>query len=839
MNLLQIRHVRPRRVTLAVMLALAANQSAASEPGQTLFNERFLDVGGGEHADLSIFAFGNRVTAGTYVPDVAVNGRNVGKQELRFIERSAGADAVPCLTPPMLSEWGVNTAVFPALQGHDDQCVDLPAIIPNSEVNYDGGKQRLELSVPQAAMKREARGAVDPSRWERGIEAGMIDYQISGAQYTGSRYRQLDRNVALFGAARMGVNIGDWRIRHASNYVRSLNGTPRWQALDTYAQRDLAGWRSQLTLGDSSTSGALFDAFQFRGVQLTSDDAMLPDSLQGYAPTIRGVAQTNAQVTVRQNGYTIYSTYVPPGPFVIDDLYPAIGNGDMEVTITEADGRETKFVQPFAALPTLLRDGAWRYSATAGEYRAGLHNDDAHPVFIQGTVARGLGREYTAYAGMTGADLYQSVMFGFGKNMLDFGAISADLTHARTQRQDQFRQIHTGQSLRFLYAKSFPLSSTNFQLAGYRYSTRDFRTFPEAVRMANWGGGPLFATRRTKVEAFLTQRVGTQGSLSLTANRQTYWGTNKSTSFLQVGYFGAYKRLSYGTYLSQYSNLDGPSSQQVSLTLSIPLGSTSTTGNYNVTRGSQGVLSQQASVHGSAYDARLNYNATVGRSRGNGSNTTTTTSVSTAYLSPVGRLDLGRSQGAGYGQNTFGFAGGAVAHRGGVTLAPSLGDTVALIHAPGAAGVGFNINPGVRTDRSGYAVLPYLSPYRLNRIELRTADLGNNIDVANAALEVVPTRGAVVYTKFATQVGYRLLMTLTDKKGRVLPFGSKIENDKGQEVGVVGQDGQAYVAGARESGTLKVSWGLDDAEQCKVPYTVPPETSSSATPVVEMLGQCS
>ena len=41
---------------------------------------------------------------------------------------------------------------------------------------------------------------------------------------------------------------------------------------------------------------------------------MLPDSLSGYAPTIRGVAQTNARVTVRQNGYIIYSTYVPPGP---------------------------------------------------------------------------------------------------------------------------------------------------------------------------------------------------------------------------------------------------------------------------------------------------------------------------------------------------------------------------------------------------------------------------------------------------------------------------------------------------------------------------------------------
>ena len=39
--------------------------------------------------------------------------------------------------------------------------------------------------------------------------------------------------------------------------------------------------------------------------------------------------QTNARVTVRQNGYIIYSTYVPPGPFALDDLYPTSAGGDL------------------------------------------------------------------------------------------------------------------------------------------------------------------------------------------------------------------------------------------------------------------------------------------------------------------------------------------------------------------------------------------------------------------------------------------------------------------------------------------------------------------------------
>jgi hypothetical protein len=42
---------------------------------------------------------------------------------------------------------------------------------------------------------------------------------------------------------------------------------------------------------------------------------MLPESMRGFAPIIRGIARTNATVTVKQNGYTVYQTYVAPGSF--------------------------------------------------------------------------------------------------------------------------------------------------------------------------------------------------------------------------------------------------------------------------------------------------------------------------------------------------------------------------------------------------------------------------------------------------------------------------------------------------------------------------------------------
>ena len=89
-----------------------------------------------------------------------------------------------------------------------------------------------------------------------------------------------------------------------------------------YVQRPIIALKSQLVIGDGNSDGSVFDSAGFRGVRLFSVDNMYPDSQQGYAPTVRGMAKTDAKVVIRQNGYVIYQVYVPPGPFVINDLNP-------------------------------------------------------------------------------------------------------------------------------------------------------------------------------------------------------------------------------------------------------------------------------------------------------------------------------------------------------------------------------------------------------------------------------------------------------------------------------------------------------------------------------------
>ncbi|MNV14403.1 putative outer membrane usher protein ElfC precursor [compost metagenome] len=135
-----------------------------------------------------------------------------------------------------------------------------------------------------------------------------------------------------------GGNIGPWRLRHHGSLTTGSARGTHYQGTQTYVQRAIEPWGSQLVVGDAFTEGALFDSFGFRGVQLATDDRMVPESQRGYAPRITGIARGNAVVRVRQNGNLLRETTVAAGAFVIDDLYPTGYGGDLDVEVTEADG---------------------------------------------------------------------------------------------------------------------------------------------------------------------------------------------------------------------------------------------------------------------------------------------------------------------------------------------------------------------------------------------------------------------------------------------------------------------------------------------------------------------
>lgn len=48
--------------------------------------------------------------------------------------------------------------------------------------------------------------------------------------------------------------------------------------------------------------GDIFDGVNFRGIQLASDDNMVPDSQRGYAPTIHGISREHPGLVSARTG---------------------------------------------------------------------------------------------------------------------------------------------------------------------------------------------------------------------------------------------------------------------------------------------------------------------------------------------------------------------------------------------------------------------------------------------------------------------------------------------------------------------------------------------------------
>ncbi|WP_368752318.1 fimbria/pilus outer membrane usher protein, partial [Klebsiella pneumoniae] len=185
-------------------------------------------------------------------------------------------------------------------------------------------------------------------------------------------------------------------------------------------------------------------------------------------------------------------------------------------------------------------------------------------------------------------------------------------------------------------------------------------------------------------------------------------------------------------------------------------------------------------------------------------------------------------------------SGGVMVHSGGITLSRAMGDSVALVSAPGAAGVSVNGGTAV-TDWRGYAVVPYLTDYTRNSVGVDPSTLPENVDLTQTNLNVYPTKGAVVKANFATRVGYQVLMTLKLDNG-VVPFGAvaTLLNAGMAEVNssIVGDDGQVYLTGLPERGELLVKWGETAARQCRVSFDISGLSTSPDKPVRQVTYTC-
>ncbi|BBG60856.1 fimbria/pilus outer membrane usher protein [Providencia rustigianii] len=788
------------------------------------FDPDFLELPNKDAVDLTQFE-NNEQLAGIYYVDIYVNSNLIGAKKLNF-DKNNQNKLIPCLSLTDLNDFGVKTTEYPELQSASNGCVNL-AVIPDATSSFEFDSQRLYLSIPQIALDKNPRGYVNLADIDNGINALMLNYSYSGSKNYDRKKGGSD-STSNYVNLRPGLNIGAWRLRNYTTWSSSDNQSSKWDTVYTYASRGINSIKSQLTLGDSVSPSMVFDSVPFRGAQLATDDDMYPESLRGYAPVVRGIARSNAQITIRQNGYTIYQTEVAAGPFEINDLYPTGASGDLHVTIKESNGSEQYQIVPFASLPVLQREGYLSYSVTGGQYRAyDSHVDKTH--FGQFTLIYGLPYGITAFGGSQISENYQSYSIGAGQNLGQFGALSIDVTHASSKFTDDTKE--QGQSYRFRYNKNLNDIGTNIALAGYRYSTKGFYSLSEVFdTFRDTLYTPEIERRRNRGEITLSQNLGENyGSLSIGYVNEDYWNSDKKTQSATLGYSNSWRGISYGinytynrdtsTYAYNGNNQgQNEDDHQLALNVSIPINLFDSTFYYNLNTNSSsnGPNSGNMGLSASQLDNRLNWSLQQGyTTQGQGSSG----NMNATYKGQYGEVSGGSSYGKDNYNLYYGTNGSLVAHSGGIVLGQQLGETAAIVDIPEAGDVPILNQAGVVTNNQGYALVPYVTAYRKNAIDIDTSALPDNTEMELTSQTVAPSRGALVKASFAANVGYRAMMELKFADGKPVPFGAQaIFKDSNQLNGMVGNDGEIYLSGLAESGSFIIQY--NDKQQCQVNYNL-------------------
>lgn len=832
------------------ILALLFSVDSKSEE-EFYYNPYFLSDNPESVADLSSFEKGLEVPEGNYLVDIYLNDIFLKTQYINFIENKGQLS--PCITKAELKSWNVNLNLITDEQNKDknnveqkneldEHCQSLTSLISQATANFDVGSQKLNLTIPQVYLVNQSRGFIPPELWDDGIVAGFITYILNG-----SKTRNDGSPDTHFTHLNLqsGINLGPWRLRDNSIYSYDSINKSSWKHLNTYIERGINKLYSRLIIGDSYTQSEVFDSINFRGFQLSSDEVMLPDSQRGFAPIIRGVARTNAEVTIQQNGYVIYRNSFPPGPFVIDDLYSTSNSGDLEVTITESDGSTQTFTVPYSSVPLLQREGHTKYSVTVGSYRSG-NDEQERPYFLQGSVIHGLPAGWTIYGGTQLSKNYQAASIGVGKNIGRFGALSFDITEARSILPDD--STHRGQSIRILYNKSINELGTRVQLAGYKYATSGFYTLAETTYKKMRGnyiqtedgvvevsGLPqsyydLIYNKRQRIQLNITQKIGDQSTLYIIGTNQRYWNSKKQDNQLQIGLNTIIKGINLGlNYSLSKTSWNDSKDQMLAFNTSIPFSnfmrsdndsiwqnaSLSTNSSHNMKKRFNNTIGLNGTL---LEDKNLSYNIQTGYSHEEESDSTGYASLS--YNGSYMNSNIGYNYTDTSHQINYGMSGSILAHSGGITLSQPISQTAVLVKVPEVKNIKLENNSGITTDSNGYAVLPYVSEYKENRIALDTNSFSNNIEIDNAVKSVVPTRGAISAITFEPSVGIKAITTLTHK-GKPVPFGAIV--DSGNNTGIVADEGKVYLTGLSPSGQLKVNWGSKKEQQCLVNYTLPPQ----------------
>ena len=779
----------PALALVLLLCALIPAKVCAEDSSPSGFDAQTLQQRGIDPQLASLLLSAPRYAAGQHTVNLRVNGQRRGRLAVNFDQQGnlcfdhALLDAANLLPP-----------------GEVQGCDDFLARYPQTLVEPDPATLTVSLVVPTDALRPVQQ---DISGYETGGFAGLLNYDLSGF------YNRFGDDASRFGSANteVGFNAGDWIVR--SRQVQTWqDGLSRSTHLEAYAQRTFASHQAVLQAGQINLYNPVLSGAQITGVQVLTEHALQE---QGQGALIQGIANSPAQVEVRQNGALIHSTVVPAGPFTLTDVRRLNTRSDVEVTVKESVGSERRFTVPAAMLGLGLP--APGYSVAAGRVRNVGDAEGEDQWVISGGWTGALHPQLTLGTGVLAASQYRSVGASLGWLPWLDSQIQLSTQVSNSQAQEKVSGVQTDLSWSQRLGEQWSISAANsWRSIGYREleestyarddNNRDSRYRDQQSLNLGWSHPRLGA-----FSAGVSRSANFAGDSSSRALAS--WGTSIGAVSLSA---------------SAEWQMGGRQQQDnaVYLNISVPLGESRRLRSWVRNSGGENRtglgLTEQI-------DDQLSYRVSAEH---DSSDHQVETTLGISALPRYSQLDLSYSRSDAERSSYQGGArGGVVLHGDGVTFSPyPVRDTFALVSVGDMSGIKLSTPSGpVWTDWQGQAVVPQVAAYGRSPVEVQTRSLPRNADINNGLAMISAGRGAVDRVEFGVGLTRRLLLTVSTDQGAPLPAGASVSSAEGEFITLVQEGSQVFLPNVLGQSTLWIT--TPQGSRCQLRYSLPEKADPS------------
>ena len=569
--------------------------------------------------------------------------------------------------------------------------------------------------------------------------------------------------------------------------------------LNTQFFRDFPESMTTLAIGDSfSAYSPWARTVAYAGVRYASKFATQPSFISTPLPGIAGQASQPSTADVYVDNVKRLSLPVAAGPFAIENVPVISGQGEIRMVVTDVLGRQQVITESYIRSAQLLRAGVTDFTYEAGTVRLnyGIRSNQYRSFFADASYRRGISDTLTLEGRIETQLGTETAGLGAIYALRRVGVFSGGMAGSMTGgRSGELLYAGYSRAQRtFGFATQVQMASANFRQLGLADDQKATRLLLQAQvskslgRLASVAAGYLRRDGRTESDV-----QALTASLNLLMHR----------AFLTVG----------GTY-----SLLSPRPYGLSVALIVPLGERTiamATGDSSPTSRTAAVEVSRSIPLGPGYGYRVR-STNMDQPKNE---------AAFYYQNDAGSYGVEASEGDGGTSVRLLERGSFVLLHRHLMVSRWLNDSFGVVEVPNAKGIPIYVNNQVmaKTDRWGFALLPWLVAYNRNAVRLDDAALPVDVNVDLEERMVVPMARSAVFLRYQPASVGGATLILTGPNGQPVPQGAMVTVNASPTAYEVELRGEVFAIDIDYPAVVHAVWagGKCDARIARPPMDTP------------------